>query len=120
MVKMVWEPEELKLIEQVKGEIELPKNNIEEVFYKLYKIRPEIYHMKRIIIGLALIDPRQYFFSIERDGKYQRETLNLVDSNSVWSMEITNSFNGHSIKEVLVENLGLDTETAAEVVMRAR
>lgn len=121
MVSIKWEPVELALIEEVREQIESPKDNLRLVLEKLMDgmdLRPEVYHIKRILMGLALLDTRQYYFY--RADLNARSLLGIKDSNSDWSIKIHRTSGvTNSLKDDLKEVFDLDEATVNEIIGRA-
>lgn len=121
MFNMNWEPVELALIEEVREQIESPKDNVRFVLEKLMDgmdLRPEIYHIKRILIGLTLLDTRQFhFYKVDMNA---RSTLGIKDSQSGWSIKIHQTSGiSYSLKNDLKEIFNLDESTVNEIIGRA-
>lgn len=124
MIKIKWEPDEVVYIKEVKEAIELQQDNVKKVLEELMSRQlkgigqlPEAYNINRILIGLVLIDLRQYhFYKVTLNA---RTTLGIKDSKSDWSIKLHQTSSIRSLKEDLMDIFNLPEETADEIIGRA-
>ena len=121
MASIKWEPVELALIEEVREQIESPKDNVRFVLEKLMDgmdLRPEIYHIKRILIGLTLLDSRQfYFYKVNINAG---SILGIKDSQSDWAIKIHQTSGlSYSLRDDLKKVFNLDQSVINEIMERA-
>ena len=117
----MWTPRELEIIEKIRESIESPKDNIEKVFSHLTSFPGDEVssnEVRRIIIGLVLLDSNQYYFY--KTDVNAKINLGVKDRLSDWHIIVFRTPPNKSLKEGLTTILNLSESLVNKILERAK